>query len=51
MMIVCKICGQEIDETQKDTFLTDFNMCQFCAVKYKELMSGITRYQQITTLN
>ena len=38
MMIVCKICGQEIDETQKDTFLTDFNMCQFCAVKYKELM-------------
>lgn len=38
MVVVCKICGQKINDSQKDTSFTDFNMCQFCAVKYKEFI-------------
>lgn len=38
MIFVCKICGQKIDDTQRNYSFIDFNICKFCAVKYKEFI-------------
>lgn len=36
---ICKICGQKIYDSQKDTAFSDFNMCKYCAKKYKEFIA------------
>lgn len=38
MVSVCKICGQKINDSQKYTAFTDFDLCKNCAVKYKEFI-------------